>query len=99
MTTSRSADTDLQAALDALADPVRRSIVRQLAGAPDWSTTCGELDLPVSKATASHHFAALRAVGLLEQRDDGTRRRNRLNRDDFDRAFPGLLDLVIRDET
>src|SRR5690242_6467960 len=47
----------LQDALDALADPVRRSIVQTLAGEPDFSRACGTFDLPVSKATASHHFA------------------------------------------
>jgi len=46
--------------LDALADPVRRSIIRQLAARPEWSISCGSFDLPVSKATSSHHFAVLR---------------------------------------
>jgi DNA-binding transcriptional ArsR family regulator len=85
----------LQDALDALADPVRRSIVRTLAGEPDFSRACGTFDLPVSKATASHHFAVLRAAGLLEQVDQGSRRLNRLRRAEFDARFPGLLALVL----
>jgi DNA-binding transcriptional ArsR family regulator len=84
-------------ALGAVGDPVRRSILRQLAAKPDWAITCGEFDLPVGKTTSSHHFAVLRSVGLLEQRDDGTRRRNRLCREEFDQRFPGLLDLVLRE--
>jgi hypothetical protein len=36
-------------------------------------------------------------AGLLEQRDEGNRRMNRLMRDEFDRRFPGLLDLVLDD--
>jgi DNA-binding transcriptional ArsR family regulator len=88
-------DQQFQAALEVLVDPVRRSLIRQLAAEPDWALSCGMFDLPVSKATASHHFAVLRAAGLLEQRDEGTRRLNRLRRDDYDRRFPGLLDLVI----
>lgn len=95
-TSGSSGDDELQAALDVLADPVRRSILRQLAGQPDWAFACGTFDLPVSKATSTHHFAVLRKAGLLEQRDEGTRRLNRLNRDDYDRRFPGLLDLVLR---
>lgn len=86
----------LQDALDALADPVRRQIVRDLAASPDWTKTCGTFDLPVSKATTSHHFAVLRATGLIEQRDQGPRRLNRLRRAEFDARFPGLLDLVLR---
>jgi DNA-binding transcriptional ArsR family regulator len=94
---SRPDQGDLQVALDALADPVRRSIIRQLESRPDWSMSCGSFDLPVSKATSSHHFAVLREAGLLEQREDGTRRFNRLRRPEFDARFPGLLDLVLRD--
>lgn len=58
----------------------------------------GTFELPVSKATRSHHFSVLRAAGLIEQRDDGPRRLNRLRREEFDHAFPGLLGLVLRDK-
>lgn len=85
----------LQEALDALADPVRRLILRELAATPDWTRPCGTFDLPVKKATSSHHFSVLRAAGLLEQRDEGTRRLNRLRRPEFEARFPGLLDLVL----
>jgi DNA-binding transcriptional ArsR family regulator len=94
--TSAPQDDELQAALDVLRDPVRRSILRQLSDRPDWDMACGMFDLSQSKATLTHHFAVLRRSGLLEQRDEGTRRLNRLNREDFDRRFPGLLDLVLR---
>lgn len=91
-------DVSLQAALDALAEPVRRSIVRSLAQSPDVTRACGELDLPVAKTTASHHFAVLRRTGLIEQVEAGTRRLNRLRRDEFDARFPGLLALVLADD-
>ncbi|WP_328807912.1 ArsR/SmtB family transcription factor [Nonomuraea antri] len=86
----------LQAALDALGDPIRRRIVRELAQVPDWTRPCGTFNhLPVSKSTLSHHFSVLRNVGLLEQRDEGARRLNRLRRAEFDDRFPGLLTLVF----
>jgi DNA-binding transcriptional ArsR family regulator len=89
-------EVSLQAALDALGDPVRRRIVRELAGVPDWTRPCGTFkDLPVAKSTLSHHFSVLRHVGLLEQRDEGTRRLNRLRRAEFEERFPGLLSLVL----
>ncbi|MEQ4720424.1 ArsR family transcriptional regulator [Nonomuraea sp. B19D2] len=92
-------EVSLQAALDALGDPIRRRIVRELAGAPDWARACGTFShLPVAKSTLSHHFSVLRNVGLLEQRDEGARRLNRLRRDEFDGRFPGLLALVLDEE-
>ncbi len=95
LTHTHPRDVSLQDALAALVDPVRRAILRELDGIPDWTKACGTFDLPVTKATRSHHFAVLRAAGLIEQRDSGPRRLNRLRRPEFDEAFPGLLDLVL----
>lgn len=91
-------DVPLTTALAALADPVRLTIVRELGGASDWSRTCGSFDVPVGKAARSHHFTVLRDAGVIEQRDEGPRRVNRLRRPEFDERFPGLLDLVLRPE-
>ena len=89
-------DVPLPTALGALADPVRLQLVRELAGSQDWERSCGSFDVPVGKAALSHHFAALRAAGLVEQRDIGPKRFNRLRRAEFDARFPGLLALVLR---
>jgi DNA-binding transcriptional ArsR family regulator len=91
-------DVPVLAALAALADPVRLTLVRELAGSADWTRSCGSFDVPVGKAALSHHFAVLRGAGLVEQRDEGPRRVNRLRRPEFDARFPGLLDLVLRDD-
>lgn len=98
LTHADPAAVSLQEALDALADPVRRTILRELAATPDWTRACGTFDLPVTKATSSHHFAVLRAAALIEQRDEGSRRLNRLRKPEFDARFPGLLDAVLREE-
>ncbi|MFF2809209.1 ArsR/SmtB family transcription factor [Streptomyces sp. NPDC058000] len=89
-------DVPLQTALAALADPVRLQLVRELAGSADWTRACGSFDVPVQKAALSHHFAVLRQAGLVEQRDAGPRRVNRLRREEFDARFPGLLALALR---
>jgi DNA-binding transcriptional ArsR family regulator len=86
----------VEAALSALADPVRIQLIRELAGDADWTRSCGSFDVPVGKAALSHHFTVLRAAGLVEQRDQGAKRINRLRRAEFDARFPGLLDLVLR---
>jgi DNA-binding transcriptional ArsR family regulator len=89
-------EVSLVTALAALADPVRLGLVRELAASEDWERPCGSFDVPVRKAALSHHFAVLRQAGLLEQRDKGQRRYNRLRRPEFDERFPGLLDLALR---
>ncbi|MFH8291268.1 ArsR/SmtB family transcription factor [Streptomyces sp. NPDC018059] len=91
-------DVPVQTALAALADPVRLYLVRELAGSGDWTRACGSFDVSVGKAALSHHFATLRAAGIVEQRDEGARRVNRLRRAEFEARFPGLLALVLRRE-
>ncbi|MGW1867744.1 ArsR/SmtB family transcription factor [Streptomyces mauvecolor] len=82
--------------LAALGDPVRLAIVARLADAgPDGELACTTFALPVSKSTQSGHFKVLREAGLIHQRNEGTRRLNRLRRDDVDARFPGLLDIAV----
>ncbi|MDT0345371.1 ArsR/SmtB family transcription factor [Streptomyces litchfieldiae] len=84
----------LQRVLEALVDPVRRSIVTQLCAAAT-DVKCGGFDLPVSKSTATHHFRILREAGLIRQYYVGTARMNALRREEFEEVFPGLLDAVV----
>ncbi|MFI5754988.1 ArsR/SmtB family transcription factor [Streptomyces sp. NPDC051569] len=84
----------LQAVLEALVDPVRRSIVSQLNEAPA-DISCGNFDLPVARSTATHHFNVLREAGIIRQHYVGTSRMNTLRRDDLDDRFPGLLDACV----
>ncbi|WP_043813757.1 ArsR/SmtB family transcription factor [Allokutzneria albata] len=87
------AQFDLQQILEALVDPVRRSIVSQLV-ASGTDIKCGDFDIPVSKSTATHHFNVLREAGLIRQYYVGTARMNALRRDDMDAAFPGLITAI-----
>jgi DNA-binding transcriptional ArsR family regulator len=91
-------DVSLTTALAALADPIRLQLIRELAEGADWERTCGGFSVPIGKAALSHHFAVLRAAGLLEQRDFGAKRANRLRREEFECRFPGLLDLALRED-
>lgn len=92
---SRSA-LALTEVMAALSDPVRLAIVARLAEAgAGGELACTTFALPVSKSTQSGHFRTLREAGVIGQRDEGTRRLNRLRREDLDARFPGLLDLVV----
>ena len=82
--------------LQALSDPVRLEIVRQLSRCPGSSELkCSQIELPVTKSTASHHFKILLAAGLVLGREQGTSKFMRLRRDELDARFPGLLESVL----
>lgn len=89
------AEIELGAVLSALADPLRRKVVRDLIGEPaDTARPCSSFGLPVSKATLTHHFKVLRTAGLVRQVDRGNSRMATLRREDLDARFPGLLEIV-----
>lgn len=83
----------LAGVLDALADPVRLSIVSALADGRErpW----GALDAGVCNSTLSHHVKVLREAGLIAHRKEGTRCFVSL-RPDLEDRFPGLLRMVLR---
>jgi DNA-binding transcriptional ArsR family regulator len=84
---------DLSAVLQALADPVRRTIVARLAR--EGQVPCGGFGLSVSKSTTTYHFRVLREAGVIEQVEQGNRKLNTLRRDELERSFPGLLEAVL----
>ncbi|RJG46072.1 MULTISPECIES: helix-turn-helix domain-containing protein [unclassified Mesorhizobium] len=85
--------------LSALADPLRRRVVAELARAPEGTErTCASFGLPVTKATLTHHFRVLREAGLIRQINRGNSRTAALRRDDIDAKLPGLLSLVAAND-
>jgi len=78
--------------LAALSDPVRLSIVSELArkGECGWSG----FDTCVSNSTLSHHMKVLREAGVICNRGDGTRCFVSL-RPELERTFPGLLRSIL----
>ena len=90
-------EIDVIDVLHALADPVRLGMVRQLAGCSAGDElSCGQIEVAVSKSTASHHLKVLLRSGLTVEREQGTRKFVRLRRQEIDARFPGLLDSVLR---
>ncbi|MFB7461957.1 ArsR/SmtB family transcription factor [Streptomyces sp. NPDC056224] len=84
----------LEGVLHALSDPLRLSIVRDLAGSAT-ELACSHFDLPVTKSTTTHHFRVLRESGLVRQTYRGTTKLNALRRTELEDLFPGLLDSVL----
>ena len=90
-------DVDLGTVLSAMADPLRRAVVVQLASGEDGvERACASFALPVAKSTRTHHWRVLREAGLIRQRDAGNGTFVRLRRDEIARRFPGLLDVIVK---
>jgi DNA-binding transcriptional ArsR family regulator len=84
----------LQHLLDAMADPVRRMAVAQLARA-DHALSCGAFDLPVSRSTSTHHFNVLREAGIVRQHYTGTTKVNCLRTEELETRFPGVMPALV----
>ena len=68
----KAVDPDLQL-LQALADPVRLSIVRELASSGDGICACDFTECcSVSQPTVSHHLKVLREAGVVTTQRQGT---------------------------
>lgn len=82
-------DPDLDAIFRALAHPIRRAILEQVAGGPK---SVGELAEPhdVSLAAVSKHLHVLADAGLVEIEEDGRVRRCHLDAAPLGAAFGWL---------
>ncbi|MDQ6613512.1 MAG: metalloregulator ArsR/SmtB family transcription factor [Actinomycetota bacterium] len=94
----QAGELQLTEILHALSDPVRLQIVRILDEAAG-ARACVDIRLPVSKSTGSHHYKVLREAGIVQWREEGTRRYYTIRRNDLESRFPGLLDTVLRAAT
>jgi len=86
-------DIQLTAVLYALSDPIRLSIIKNLAN--NQELTCGAFDITIAKSTLSHHFKVLREAGVIEIRLEGRQRFISLRVSDLDARFPGLLQSIL----
>ncbi|MEV5885556.1 ArsR family transcriptional regulator [Streptomyces sp. NPDC052020] len=85
----------LEAVLGALSDPLRLFIVRKLLLERErFDHPCGWFGIDRPKSSLTHHFKALRAAGVIRQRQYGLERRSHVRVDDLEARFPGLLALV-----
>jgi DNA-binding transcriptional ArsR family regulator len=87
---------DLATVMRTVGDPLRLEIVRLLADGGE--RTCNDLQatLGLPASTGSYHLRLLREAGVTRTRAEGTQRHISLRRDDLDRRFPGLVDVLIR---
>ena len=87
-------DVPLHAIMQALSDPCRVAIVRELLQAKGRALACNQVRLKVCKATRSHHFEVLRGAGIIFTRTEGTKCMTSLRDAELNKHFPGLLKLI-----
>ena len=87
-------DLELHAVMQALSDPCRMAIVRQLLESKGRALACNEVKLDVVKATRSHHFEVLWAAGIIFTQMEGTKCMTSVRQAELNKRFPGLLKLV-----
>jgi DNA-binding transcriptional ArsR family regulator len=79
--------------LFALSDPTRLRIVKAIA--EHDKINCCEIEIDLSKSTASRHFRVLREAGIIRMEPRGVVCINSLRRQELEELFPGLLDSVL----
>ena len=83
----------LSTVLNALGDPIRLKIIKNLADKSE--TTCGYCNIDLPKSALSHHFKVLRESGLIKVRIEGKQRFLSIRLEELEQKFPGLLKAVI----
>lgn len=84
----------LSTILNALGDPIRLQIIKNLSHKNE--TTCASCNIDLPKSALSHHFKVLRESGLINVRIEGKQRFLSIRYDELEERFPGLLDSVIK---
>jgi DNA-binding transcriptional ArsR family regulator len=80
--------------LFALSDPTRLRIVKEISEHDQMN--CCDIELDLSKSTASRHFRVLREAGIIRMEPRGVVCNNSLRREELEELFPGLLDSVLQ---
>jgi DNA-binding transcriptional ArsR family regulator len=90
-------DIDLATVLRTVGDPVRLAVVRLLADGRELTCTQVREAVGMPASTLSYHLRLLREAGVTRSRPAGTERHISLRREDLERRFPGLLDVLGKD--
>lgn len=84
----------LSTVLNALGDPIRLKIIKNLSNQAETTCACCNIDLP--KSALSHHFRVLREAGLINVRIEGKQRFLSIRYRELEQKFPGLLKAVLK---
>jgi DNA-binding transcriptional ArsR family regulator len=88
---------DLATIMRTVGDPLRLQIVRLLADGSELNCNALQERLGLPASTGSYHLRLLREAGVTRTRAVGTQRIISLRRDDLERRFPGLVEVLTRE--
>jgi DNA-binding transcriptional ArsR family regulator len=89
-------DITLEGVLEALADPMRRRILKSLLKKEGCMSCAEAAPCPeMAKSTLSHHFRVLREAGLIRTSKKGVEHQNIVRVEDVESRLPGLLKIVL----
>ena len=80
---------------EALCEPIRMQIVRQIASVEELPCTTLDATLPISKPTISYHVKILSQAQLISVRKEGRYYHYRLRREVFEYFLPTFLDRLL----
>jgi DNA-binding transcriptional ArsR family regulator len=80
---------------DALCEPIRMQIIRQIASVAELACTTLDETLPISKPTISYHVKILSQAQLISVRKEGRYYHYQLRREVFDYFLPTFLDRLL----
>ncbi|MBY0381949.1 MAG: helix-turn-helix domain-containing protein [Xanthobacteraceae bacterium] len=90
-------DITLSSVLSALADPMRRQIIKALIEQKDCMSCSEAAPCPsIAKSTLSNHFRVLRESGLIHTTKHGVEHQNTVREADINARFPGLLKTILK---
>lgn len=88
----------LTAVFKALCDPERLEVIRDLindkVGAERHCSSFSSV-ASMSRTARAHHFKVLRESGLIEHVNKGNTALAKLRREEIEKAYPGLLEILI----
>ena len=80
---------------EALSEPIRINIIRQVASVDELACTTLDETLPISKPTISYHVKILSQAQLISVRKEGRYYHYRLRREVFDYFLPTFLERIL----
>ncbi|MDO8210177.1 helix-turn-helix transcriptional regulator [Conexibacter sp. CPCC 206217] len=87
-------EEDYRVLFDALREPLRIDMIRQIGNVDELPCTALDDSLPITRSTISYHIKVLNHAHLIDVRKEGRNYHYSLRRAHLDRLVPGFLERI-----